>query len=87
MPQMLRIEEDNLGQIELPATCLWGIHTQRAIDNFPISGLPLAHFPEFIRALAWVKKAAARANLGLGVLSAEKARMIEEVCDEIAAGR
>lgn len=87
MHQDMRREEDSLGQMSLPRTCLWGIHTARAIENFPISGLPLAHFPEFIRALAWVKKAAARANLGLGVLSAEKARMIEEVCDEIAAGR
>jgi len=83
----LRREEDSLGQISLPRTCLWGIHTQRAIENFPISGMPLSHFPEFIRALAWVKKAAARANRGLGVLSPEKARVIEEVCDEIIAGR
>jgi hypothetical protein len=82
-----RREEDSLGAIDLPRTCLWGVHTQRAIDNFPISGLPLSLFPEFIRSLAWVKKAAARANLSLGVLSAEKARVIEEVCDEIAAGR
>lgn len=83
----IRHEEDSLGQMTLPRTCLWGIHTQRAIENFPISGIPLSHFPEFIRALAWVKKAAARANLGLKVLSAEKARVIEEVCDEIIAGR
>lgn len=83
----IRREEDSLGPMDLPRTCLWGIHTQRAIENFPISGLPLSTFPEFIRALAWVKKAAARANLALGVLSAEKARVIEEVCDEIAAGR
>ncbi|WP_435256864.1 aspartate ammonia-lyase [Thioclava sp. FR2] len=83
----MRREEDSLGHMDLPRTCLWGIHTQRAIENFPISGIPLSHFPEFIRALAWVKKAAASANLGLKVLSAEKARVIEEVCDEIIAGR
>lgn len=82
-----RHEEDSLGPMDLPRTCLWGIHTQRAIDNFPISGIPLSLFPEFIRALAWVKKAAARANQGLGVLSGEKTRVIEEVCDEIIAGR
>ncbi|MEY4984497.1 MAG: hypothetical protein RIR62_2763 [Pseudomonadota bacterium] len=87
MPHDTRHEEDSLGTMTLPRTCLWGIHTQRAIENFPISGIPLSHFPEFIRALAWVKKAAARANLSLGVLSAEKARVIEEVCDEIIAGR
>lgn len=83
----MRREEDSLGTMDLPRTCLWGIHTQRAIENFPISGIPLSLFPEFIRSLAWVKKAAARANLALGVLSAEKARVIEEVCDEIIAGR
>ena len=82
-----RREEDSLGAMDLPRTCLWGIHTQRALTNFPISGIPLSHFPEFIRSLAWVKKAAARANLSLGVLSAEKARVIEEVADEIIAGR
>jgi aspartate ammonia-lyase len=83
----IRHEEDSLGPMDLPRTCLWGIHTQRAIENFPISGLPLSLFPEFINALAQVKKACARANLRLGVLTAEKARVIEEVCDEIAAGR
>lgn len=83
----MRTEEDSLGKMDLPHTCLWGIHTQRALENFPISGIPLQHFPEFIRSLAWVKKAAARANLSLGVLSPEKAHVIEEVCDEIIAGR
>lgn len=83
----MRREEDSLGTMDLPRTCLWGIHTQRALENFPVSGIPLQHFPEFIRALAWVKKAAARANLSSGVMSAEKARVIEEVCDEIVAGR
>lgn len=87
MLQDMRREEDSLGSMTLPRTCLWGIHTARAIENFPISGIPLSHFPEFIRALAWVKKAAARANRSLGVLSPEKARVIEEVCDDIIAGR
>lgn len=82
-----RHEEDSLGGLDLPRTCLWGIHTQRAIENFPISGLPLSLFPEFIRTLAAVKKAAARANRALGVLPGDKARVIEEVCDEIIAGR
>ncbi|WP_216279459.1 aspartate ammonia-lyase [Rhodobacter sp. 24-YEA-8] len=85
--QTTRIEEDNLGNLELPATCLWGVHTARAVENFPISGIPLADFPEFIRALAQVKQAAARANQRLGVLRPEKARVIDEVCDELIAGR
>ena len=82
-----RIEEDSLGQVELPADCLWGVHTQRAIENFPITGIPLNLFPEFIRALAWVKKAAARANFDFGVLAPAKASAIETICDEIIAGR
>ncbi|WP_068301013.1 aspartate ammonia-lyase [Pararhodobacter sp. CCB-MM2] len=81
-----RIEEDSLGTMTLPADCLWGIHTQRAIENFPISGIPLSHFPEFVRSLAWVKKAAARANRDLGVLEPAKAAVIDAVCDEIIAG-
>lgn len=87
MHKDVRHEEDSLGSMSLPGTCLWGIHTARAIENFPISGIPLSHFPEFIRALAWVKKAAARANRSLDVLSSEKTRLIEEVCDEIIAGQ
>lgn len=82
-----RIEEDSLGEMELPAGCIWGIQTARAIENFPISGIPLSLFPEFVRALAWVKKAAARSNVALGVLPAEKGEMISAVCDEIIAGQ
>ena len=81
-----RIEEDSLGTMALPGDCLWGIHTQRAIENFPISGIPLSHFPEFVRALAWVKKAAALTNLALTVLDPAKAAAIIAVCDEIIDG-
>ena len=87
MNNEIRIEEDSLGTMELPKNCLWGIHTQRAMDNFPISGIPLSHFPEFVRSLAWVKKAAAQANHALGVLESDKAATISAVCDEIIAGK
>jgi aspartate ammonia-lyase len=87
MKQATRREEDSLGTMDLPHNCLWGIHTQRAIENFSISGIPLSLFPEFIRALAWVKKAAARANCDLKVLSKKKMQVIEEVCDEIIDGK
>jgi aspartate ammonia-lyase len=83
----MRIERDSLGTMELPSACLWGINTQRALENFSISGTPLSRFPRFVSALATVKKAAARANAGLGVLPPSKARVIEEVCDEIIAGQ
>jgi aspartate ammonia-lyase len=86
MTTEFRTEEDSLGTMDLPRDCLWGIHTQRAIENFPISGIPLAHFPEFVRALAWVKKAAATTNLALGALDADKAQVIGAVCDDIIAG-
>ncbi|RPE67227.1 aspartate ammonia-lyase [Pacificibacter maritimus] len=82
-----RIEHDSLGSMSLPKDCIWGIHTARAIENFPISGIPLNLFPEFIRSLAWVKKAAAQANRSLHVLDAKKADVISEVCDEIIAGQ
>ena len=83
----MRTEEDSLGQMDLPDGCMWGVHTERAIRNFPISGIPLSLFPEFVRALAWVKKAAAQANRSLSVLPAEKAEIISAVCDEIIAGK
>ena len=87
MHNTVRIEEDSLGQMELPSDCVWGIHTARAIENFPISGIPLSLFPEFVRALAMVKKAAAQANRSLGVLTADKAKIIGKVCDEIIDGK
>jgi aspartate ammonia-lyase len=81
-----RFETDSLGTMELPADLLWGIHTPRAIENFPISGIKLSLFPEVIRALGAVKLAAARANCTLGVLPADKARIIESVCANVMAG-
>ena len=55
-----------------PADAYWGIHTKRAVENFPITGVPIGHFPELIQALAMVKKAAARANRKLGFLPATR---------------
>ena len=87
MHHTMRIEEDGLGRMPLPEDCLWGIHTARAIANFPITGIPLSLFPEFVRALAWVKMAAARANLALGVLAPGKHDVIVAVAAEIIEGR
>ncbi|WP_170424084.1 aspartate ammonia-lyase [Ruegeria arenilitoris] len=81
-----RTETDSLGSVELPADTLYGIQTARAVRNFPISDVPLHHFPRLVEALAFVKKAAARANLIAGVLDPDKARIIEAVCNEILAG-
>jgi fumarate hydratase class II len=81
----VRIERDSLGEIEVPASALWGASTQRAIENFPVSGerLPL----RLIHALALVKAASASANRELGVLDEPRARAIEQAALEVAAGR
>lgn len=61
-----RLEHDLLGDLTVPADAWYGIQTQRALDNFAITGVPISHFPDFVRALAMVKKAAALANRDLG---------------------
>ena len=78
-----RREHDLLGEIDVPADAYWGVHTLRAVENFPITGVPVGHFPDLVRALALVKQAAARANGRLGHLPAQKATAIERACDLI----
>lgn len=78
--------EDALGELEVPSAALYGAQTARAIRNFPISGIPIGHFPHLIRALAQVKKATAIANADLGQMRQEKADVIARVCDELIAG-
>jgi fumarate hydratase class II len=80
-----RIVRDSMGEIAVPAEALWGASTQRAVENFPVSSRPMP--ASFIRALALVKIAAARTNGELGVLEAEKARLIELAAREVAEGR
>src|ERR1700733_6315276 len=80
-----RIERDSMGELRVPAEALWGAQTQRAVENFPISGLTLPS--AFLAALGLVKQAAARANAALGLLSAELARAIDAAAAEVAAGR
>jgi aspartate ammonia-lyase len=82
-----RIEQDSLGPVEVPSAAYYGAQTARAIGNFPISGISVGHFPAFVRALALVKKAAARANARLGDLPCHKAKVIEAACDDVIAGR
>ena len=80
-----RIEKDGLGEKKVPAGKYWGIHTQRAIENFPLSGLRVS--PGLIRGLAFVKKAACLTNRELGFLPESKARAIATACDEVLAGK
>lgn len=82
----VRTEIDGLGPRELPADTIYGIHTARAVENFPMTGVTLSHFPELVRALALVKNAAAQTNVELGALKPELGSVIRDVCCEIAAG-
>jgi fumarate hydratase class II len=79
-----RVERDSMGELQVPASALWGAQTQRAVNNFPISGLRMP--PAFIRALALVKWAAARTNRDLGLLPEAIAGAIESSALKIANG-
>jgi fumarate hydratase class II len=83
--QTHRIEHDSMGEVQVPAAAKWRAQTQRAVENFPVSGLRLerAH----IEALARIKAAAAKVNTELGVLDKDLADAITEAADEVAAGR
>ena len=79
-----RIEHDSMGELQVPASALWGAQTQRALDNFRISGRPMP--PAFIKALALVKAAAATVNGKLGLLDAPRADAIATAAGLIAGG-
>lgn len=82
-----RTETDSLGSLEIPETAYWGVHTARALENFKISKRPISVYPDFIRAFACVKQAAARANLEIGSLDQERADLIDRACQEIIDGK
>jgi fumarate hydratase class II len=79
-----RTEHDSMGEVQVPADALWRAQTQRALDNFPISGQRID--PALVRALALIKGSAARANAGLGVLPPEVAERIAAAADAVADG-
>ena len=78
-----RIEHDSLGELPVPADAYWGINTQRAIGNFPVSGITDSQHPSLIRAYATVKRACAEANDELGLLDHDRARFIKAACLEV----
>ncbi|MFC3809851.1 class II fumarate hydratase [Lacihabitans lacunae] len=78
-----RIEKDTMGEVKVPANVYWGAQTQRSIENFKIAQDINKMPKEIIAAFAYLKKAAALANLDAGVLDEEKAKLIGVVCDEI----
>ena len=82
-----RSEYDLLGYLDVPADAWYGIQTQRAANNFAITGVPISHFPELIRALAMVKQAAALTNQDYGLLNAIKTEAIVSACEDVAAGQ
>ena len=85
MTTSFRTERDSMGELQVPADALWGAQTQRAVQNFPISGLTLPR--AFIAALGLIKQAAARANTRLGLLQMEVARAIDAAAAEVEKGR
>jgi fumarate hydratase class II len=85
MTSSFRVEHDSMGELKVPAEALWGAQTQRAVQNFPISGRTMP--AEFIGALGLVKQAAARANKGLKLLDGRVADAIDAAAAEVAAGR
>ncbi|KMQ70612.1 aspartate ammonia-lyase [Chryseobacterium koreense] len=82
-----RNETDLLGTLQVPANAYYGVQTQRAIDNFKISGQKLSSYSHFIAALGMVKKAAAKTNYELGLLEENLYHKIAETCDELIAGK
>jgi len=87
MTQAYRIESDLLGEKQVPVAAYYGVQTQRALDNFDISNHKLYHYPDFIKALAIVKKAAAMTNFDLKELDANIYEAIAKACDALLTGQ
>ena len=83
----VRTEHDLLGEREVPSEAYYGVHTMRAVENFPISGIAISAYPELIGALAAIKQAAALSNMELGLLDQRRGRAIVAACEELRAGR
>lgn len=82
-----RLEHDFLGEVEIPEEAYYGVQSVRGRENFKITGRTLYEFPFFIKALGYVKKAAAQANNLLGVLDKERCEAIIKACDDVIAGK
>lgn len=82
-----RNEHDLLGDHAVPVHAYYGVHSVRALENFPITGTPISIYPDLVYALACVKQAAALSNNELGILDDEKARAIIKACEEIREGQ
>ena len=87
MTHPVRIEHDLLGDRAVPADAYYGVHTLRALENFPITGTSISIYPDLVGALACVKQAAAIANSELGLLDEKRAAAIRLACEEVREGR
>src|SRR3954468_15674647 len=87
MSQPVRVEHALLGDRSVPADAYYGVHTLRALENFPITGTPISIYPALIEALACVKQAAAIANSELGLLDEKRAVAIRLACEELREGK
>jgi fumarate hydratase class II len=85
MKQKFRLERDSLGESNVPAEALYGVQTQRAVENFPISGLH--PWRAFIWSMANGKQAAASVNADLGLLDGDLAKAIQQASQEVVDGK
>ena len=87
MTAPIRTEHDLLGDRAVPAHAYYGVHTLRALENFPITGTPISIYPDLVMALACVKQAAAIANSELGLIDERRAHAIRLACEEVREGK
>src|SRR3954468_4422103 len=85
--QQTRTEKDLLGEKQIPADAYYGVQTLRALENFQISGVKTNFYPDYVKAYAIVKLAAARANTEVGRMKKDRMDAIEKACQAIIAGK
>jgi aspartate ammonia-lyase len=85
--QNTRTEKDLLGEKQIPADAYYGVQTARALENFQVSGVPTKFYPDYVKAYAMVKLAAARANADVGRMKKEKLDAIEKACQAVIGGK
>ena len=83
----MRLEHDLLGELQVPDSAYWGVHTARAVKNFNISGVSIGHYRSLVRALGYIKEASALANHELGELPDELFKPIQQACVEVREGK
>src|SRR5688500_19378073 len=85
--QQTRTEKDLLGEKQIPADAYYGVQTLRALENFQISGVKVNFYPDYVKAFAIVKLAAARANTEVGTMKKDRMAAIEKACQAIIDGK